>query len=61
MQDEDFEWDDAKAASNLEKHKVSFDAARHVFADVFASSRLTNDMFTESRAIRSSAWWKTDF
>ncbi len=40
MQDEDFEWDDAKAASNLEKHKVSFDAARHVFADVFALEQI---------------------
>ncbi len=40
MQDEDFEWDDAKAASNLEKHKVSFDAARHVFADVFAFEQI---------------------
>ncbi len=29
----DFEWDDAKAASNLRKHGVSFTAAVHVFDD----------------------------
>ena len=33
MRDEDFEWDDAKAASNLSKHNVSFETARLAFAD----------------------------
>jgi uncharacterized DUF497 family protein len=28
-----FEWDEAKAASNLEKHGVSFEEATAVFAD----------------------------
>ncbi|GHA14005.1 hypothetical protein GCM10008090_24730 [Arenicella chitinivorans] len=32
----DFEWDDSKATSNLEKHKVSFDEARSVFFDEYA-------------------------
>lgn len=36
MKDEDFEWDQAKAASNLAKHKVSFKQARDVFRDPFA-------------------------
>lgn len=36
MQDLEFEWDEAKAASNLTKHAVSFDQACHVFADAFA-------------------------
>lgn len=31
-----FEWDDQKAASNLRKHKVSFDEAVSVFGDVDA-------------------------
>ncbi|HET7772623.1 MAG TPA: BrnT family toxin [Burkholderiaceae bacterium] len=31
-----FEWDAAKAAANLRKHKVSFDEARTVFFDDFA-------------------------
>lgn len=36
MIDEEFEWDDAKAASNLEKHGVGFEEARLVFQDPFA-------------------------
>ncbi len=32
----DFEWDSAKAASNLVKHGVSFPEAATVFADPFA-------------------------
>jgi len=28
-----FEWDDVKAVSNLQKHGVSFDLARTVFSD----------------------------
>ena len=31
-----FEWDDAKAASNLQKHGVSFDEALSVFGDELA-------------------------
>ncbi|HXZ17348.1 MAG TPA: BrnT family toxin [Roseiarcus sp.] len=34
--DGDFQWDDAKAASNLAKHGVTFEAARDVFKDPFA-------------------------
>ena len=36
MLDERFEWDDAKAASNLRKHKVAFEVVREVFDDIFA-------------------------
>ncbi len=36
MTDDDFEWDDAKAARNLQKHKVSFEHAREVFQDAFS-------------------------
>jgi len=36
MQDDAFEWDDNKAALNMQKHGVSFEAARSVFADAFA-------------------------
>jgi hypothetical protein len=32
----DFEWDSAKAASNLRKHGVSFSEAATVFADPYA-------------------------
>ena len=39
MQDDAFEWDDAKAASNFSKHKVSFELACDAFADAFAIER----------------------
>lgn len=32
----EFEWDEAKAASNLEKHGISFEEARSVFFDELA-------------------------
>ena len=36
MNDESFEWDDAKAAGNYAAHGVSFEAARDVLKDAFA-------------------------
>ena len=39
MQDEDFEWDDAKASENLARHGVSFEAASLAFDDAFAVVR----------------------
>jgi len=33
-----FEWDPDKAASNLRKHRVSFELAMRVFSDPFALS-----------------------
>ena len=36
MEDEEFEWDDEKAASNADKHGVTFEQARSVFRDPFA-------------------------
>jgi len=36
MQNDDFEWDDAKARANLKKHKISFRAASRVFDDPLA-------------------------
>ena len=39
MEDNDFEWDDDKAASNLRAHKVSFEMAREAFADAFYVAR----------------------
>lgn len=34
----EFEWDPAKAAANLKKHRVSFDEAATVFGDPLAST-----------------------
>ncbi|MEO1244338.1 MAG: BrnT family toxin [Pseudomonadota bacterium] len=36
MLNDEFEWDDAKSASNLDKHGVSFEEACRVFRDPFA-------------------------
>ena len=36
MIDNEFEWDDEKAASNAEKHDITFEQARLVFRDPFA-------------------------
>jgi putative transcriptional regulator len=36
MQDDQFEWDDDKAARNWREHGVTFEAAREVFRDIFA-------------------------
>ena len=36
MRDDHFEWGDAKAASNLADHKISFEEARLAFDDPFA-------------------------
>ena len=43
MNDAEFEWDTAKARSNLAKHGVSFEAGRLVFDDPFALDRLEGD------------------
>lgn len=45
-----FEWDDAKAASNLEKHGIDLDDAVRVFADPLAiNSNVTLPEYGESR------------
>lgn len=33
---QEFDWDEAKAIANLQKHKVSFEEAKTVFGDPFA-------------------------
>lgn len=52
MIDEELEWDDNKAASNIEKHGVSFEEARAVFRDPFAIELLDDRMdYGEERYI----------
>ena len=52
MRDDEFEWDDDKAARNLRDHRVTFWTARSVFDDPFALDRPdqgqddTEDRFT---------------
>ncbi len=36
MSNEEFEWDEHKAAANFAKHNVTFEMARGAFSDVFA-------------------------
>lgn len=38
-----FEWDSAKAASNIKKHEVTFEEARSVFFDEFALQFLDDE------------------
>jgi uncharacterized DUF497 family protein len=47
--DLEFEWDEAKAASNLKKHRVSFEAACRVFEDAFAIDQLDSENYGELR------------
>jgi len=42
MLDDEFEWDDAKAARNRRNHGISFEMAREVFGDVFAVAWVDN-------------------
>jgi len=52
MQDDRFEWDDAKARANLKKHEVSFEVARRVFDDPAATDELDDsDAHGEDRVI----------
>jgi hypothetical protein len=51
MDEHQFEWDAAKGETNLEKHGISFEAARRVFDDVFACERF--DLDSEPGEIRN--------
>jgi uncharacterized DUF497 family protein len=47
-----FEWDSAKAESNLKKHRVSFETATRAFADPFA-------LVEQDRIENGEHRWKT--
>jgi hypothetical protein len=40
MRDDEFEWDDDKAAQNLATHGISFEVARLAFDDIFGVERI---------------------
>jgi uncharacterized DUF497 family protein len=42
MEDDEFEWRDEKAASNLREHGITFEMAREAFKDVFAVEWVDN-------------------
>jgi uncharacterized DUF497 family protein len=53
MRDDHFEWDDAKAVSNAAKHGITFEEARHVFADPHAVEfEDTRSDYGEDRYVR---------
>ena len=47
-----FEWDEAKAQSNIRKHGVSFELVRSVFIDPFA-------LIEQDRVVGGEARWRT--
>jgi len=54
MNDDDFEWDEAKAATNYAKHGVSFGRARLVFSDPFGIAEYDDrDDYGENRFTRT--------
>ena len=53
MQDDNFEWDDDKAARNWRDHAVTFEMAREVFRDPFAVE--WEDLGQDQREERYSA------
>jgi hypothetical protein len=42
MRDDEFEWDEPKAARNWLDHGISFEMAREAFKDAFAVERVDN-------------------
>jgi hypothetical protein len=51
----EFDWDPAKAASNRERHGVTFDDAMAVFLDPLALSRPDDDSLDEERWVTLGA------
>jgi len=52
MVDEEFEWDDGKAAANERKHGVTFEEARDVFRDPLAIELLDDrEAYGEDRFV----------
>ena len=53
MNDDEFEWDDTKAAQNFRDHGVTFDTAREIFRDPFALDWLdVSEHYGEDRYAR---------
>lgn len=61
MNDDHFEWDDAKAALNYASHGVTFETAKRVFRDPFAIERLDDrEDYGEDR-YNIIGWWTAAF
>ncbi len=56
MDDGIFQWDDAKAIANVERHGVTFEAAREAFKDPFALDWLNeSEDYGDDRLARTTA------
>jgi uncharacterized protein len=49
MRNDEFEWDDAKAAANYARHGITFAMASDVFDDPFAIIELDDALYDEDR------------
>ena len=61
MSNDDFEWNEAKAAENYAKHGVSFETAIRVFDDAFAISGWMTARTMVRTVIAFWAWSTADF
>jgi uncharacterized DUF497 family protein len=58
--DDEFEWDENKAAENYTTDGVRFETARYVFRDPFAVDWFDHRArHTTKTGMSSSAWWRT--
>ena len=58
MRDDEFEWDEPKAARNWLDHGISFEMAREAFKDAFAVERVDNRHDDNEEPVACPAWWK---
>ena len=61
MKDDEFEWDEKKAAENYAKHGIGFEHAKLVFNDIFSVEGSTMAGPMARTASPSLAWWKVSF
>jgi uncharacterized protein len=60
MEDENFLWDDDKAARNWRDHAVTFEMARDAFRDPFAIEWEDTEQARDEERYSMIGWWKTD-
>ena len=56
MNEDDFEWDDNKAARNVALHRIPFEIAREVFDDPLHIEELDEPKIMAKSALTPSAW-----
>jgi hypothetical protein len=61
MQDDEFEWDDAKAAANYAKHRVRFETASRVFNDPLFWNVSIRVRAAARNVLSLLAWWMASY